>query len=364
MTETIKLNAVGDVMLGDFPLTLGFGVGSSIGKNDHVGLFDGITHVLKNCDICFGNLEVVLSNIGLKKKDIISSQMRGDPCFVEILKDAGFNVMSVANNHILQHGSGAFYDTIERLVQNGILPIGVADLNEKIKPQFIKKNGMNIGFLAYSFRPEKYWPEVLYAKSDINSIINDIQMTKSNCDVVVVSIHWGDEFVQYPSLEQIKIGRLFIDAGASLILGHHPHILQGLEYYKCGLIAYSLGNFVFDFWQNKFRKTFILHCELSKKGIENYNYTPVYIKSNYAPEIMDGKGNAELLQMVHTLSKKIQNITIESNFQEKIYKANVRKKLFINKVENRLFFLKNFFRYEPWVLRQSICRFIGERLIK
>lgn len=364
MKNKIKINAVGDVMLGDFPLTLGFGVKSSILKNTANGVFDEVKHVLKDCDICFGNLEAVLSDNGLKDNDITSGQMRGKPCFVEILKEAGFNVMSLANNHAMQHGSEAFIETRDVAARYGVSPVGVLGVDGRVIPHFVDVNGMRVCFLGYSLRPEKYNFPALYAQAKSDEIVDEIKIYKKICNVVILSLHWGDEFVGIPSPEQICNARSFVDAGASLVIGHHSHTIQGIEKYKNGLIAYSLGNFVFDFWQKKMRKTLILHCELSNDGVESFYISTVMIDKNFHPIILDGAESKKIVSLVDRLSLKIKKINTSSFLQKIKYKFAVKIVLMINKIENRVYFVRNLFKYEPWVVTQSFRNFLIARFNK
>ena len=362
MNTTIRLNAVGDVMLGDFPLTLGFGVRSSILKSNDSNIFNGVKHILRNCDICFGNLETVLSDKDLQQDNIRSVQMRGNPASVGMLKDAGFNVMSVANNHAMQHGPEAFTETIEMLDQGGIVPVGLARENGRVAPHFMKVKGIMVSFLAYSLRPEKYSSQILYAKSNFSEIVEDIKSCKKESDLVILSLHWGDEFVQVPSPAQIQVAHSFVDAGVSLLVGHHPHIMQGIEKYKNSVIAYSLGNFVFDFWQNRMRKTIILQCELSRNGIKSCEYTAAYIKRNYCPEIMNEKQSYDMSIMMKKLSNKIMITDAGSYCSQIKYDLNVKAALMFNKFENRLYFMRNILRYKKWVVSQSLKGFVKARI--
>jgi len=362
MTNIFRLNAVGDVMLGDFPLTLGFGVRSRILTDNGKDLFRNIKHILKNSDVCFGNLETVLSDQGIIEQDIRSFQMRGSPHFAGMLKDAGFNVMSVANNHAMQHGSAAFAETVDIMDDQGILPVGVAEADGRIVPRFIQVKGIKVCFLAYSMRPEKYCPSIFYASADTNAVCEDIRRYKEKCDVVIVSLHWGDEFVQVPSPTQVKDAHSFVDAGAALIIGHHPHVIQGIEKYNNAIIAYSLGNFVFDFWQKKMRETMILHCDLSCNGVEKYDVSTVYIDNDYSPELMTGKQRKYALSRLERLSLRIGKLDLNSESETRRYDMSVKIALLLNKLENRWFFLKSMGRYERWVTVQSLKGFIRARI--
>lgn len=360
--KTIKLTAVGDVMLGDFPLTLGFGVRSMIQRNASGCIFDEIKPIFQKSDLCFGNLECVLSDYGLIKRDLKSNQMRASPYFTDILGEAGFNVMSIANNHAMQHGPEAFTETKDRLVQKNIVPVGLACENGKVLPKIVELKDMRICFLGYSLRPEKYSLTALYARGGPDEILQDICENKVKSDVVIVSLHWGDEFVDAPSPQQVNLAHSFVDAGATIVLGHHPHVLQGIEKYRNALIAYSLGNFVFDFWQDKMKESIILQCEVSKEGLSSFNIVPVYINSLYQPTLLKGVKASALIKKVNSLSEIISLIKTNDLNEQKKYDRNVKKKEIINQVQNRLFFFRNFLRYERWIRNQSLKNFLMARI--
>ena len=244
--QTISLIAVGDIMLGDFPLTFGFGVRSMI--DNGTDIFKNVEQIFQNKDICFGNLECVLSDNNLNKSDIDSQILRGSPAAINILKKANFNVLAIANNHIMQHGETAFRETKALLEQAKILPVGVSEGESgKCVSQYLEVKGLKICFLGYSHRPEKYNKKKLYSHGGKEKIVEQIRECASLSDIVILSLHWGDEFINTPSIDQVVDAHAYVDAGASIILGHHPHILQGVERYNGAVIAYILGNFVFDF---------------------------------------------------------------------------------------------------------------------
>lgn len=353
----VKILAVGDVMLGELPILYGFGVRSSIENNPKDSIFSDVKPILDNSDICFGNLECVLSDFDYRSDDLIAGQMRGKPEYVGLLHDAGFSVMSIANNHIMQHGDKAFKDTQSLLENKGIGPAGLAGNNGGCIPQFFKIKGIDICVLAYCLRPEKYYKPVLYANSKLSHIMSEVNYNKKKCDMVIVSLHWGDEFIDIPSQDQIKDAHKLVDAGASIIIGHHPHILQGIEKYKHGVIAYSLGNFVFDFFQKRFRESMIVEFYLFNNKID-FNIIPIFIDENNRPRILDGV-NAEFLKdKIRKLSNKIEiNDTVEKDVYDNRV-ANLELKV---KLENRLYFIRNLFRYPGNIVIQSLINFIKIR---
>ena len=210
--------------------------------------------IFRQADLAFGNLECPLSTRG---KQI--NMFRGDPAVAEVLAEAGFDVISLANNHIFDYGEVAFFDTIACLQEKGIVPIGVGEnINEARTPKSVRVNGTTVAFLAYTqigpgftyTRVPQHWaatvelPGVAEARADY--IRMDVKRAKTEADLVIVSFHWGNEYVHYPTEHQKAWGRTALAAGADLVIGHHPHVLQGIEFGEKGVIAYSLGNFVFD----------------------------------------------------------------------------------------------------------------------
>ena len=353
----IKIVAVGDVMLGELPISYGFGVKSSIENKPEDSIFGDVKPILNNADICFGNLECVLSDFGYRTNDIIAGQMRGKPEYAGLLHDAGFNVMSVANNHIMQHGSEAFNDTQLLLKNKRIKPVGISDGNNECIPQFFKVKDLKVCFLAYCLKSEKYCKPILYANNKVSDIINEVDYHKKQCDLIIVSLHWGDEFIDIPSQDQIKDAHKIIDAGASIIIGHHPHILQGIEKYKHGVIAYSLGNFIFDFFQKRFRESMIIEFYLFDHKID-FNIIPIFLDKNHKPRILSDKNANCLKNKIKKISKKVK---LNNPIKKRSYNLKVKKLELKVKIENRLYFIKNLYKYPGNIAIQSLINFIKIR---
>lgn len=353
----VKLYAVGDVMLGDSPACFGFGVGSKIKENGPYFPFDNIRDVLADSDILFGNLETVLSHKKRNRWLLPRLYMRGDPGDIPALRDCSFKVMSISNNHMMQHGTEAFHDTVKRLESNSIYPIGMkSELPFHSKPFITKINDIKIGFLSYSLRPEEYRPkEVLYCLGEEEDINDDIHKLKKDVDFVIISIHWGDEYIKKPSPSQIAMARRIIDEGANIILGHHPHVLQGIESYKDGLIAYSLGNFVFDMWMPETRKSIILQIHLDKTGIVGFNVIPIRINRQYQPEVLNGddaisdlKEFEELCRIIEQASYTDQEYQIQVSEIFKNYRKSVKQNYKRNILKYNKFFLLQMFLLVIW----------------
>jgi poly-gamma-glutamate synthesis protein (capsule biosynthesis protein) len=285
--KTITLILTGDVMLDR-------GVEYMIekqGKGDFKFPFLKIADYFKKADIVFGNLEGVISDKGTKIGSIYS--FRANPKAVEGLVFAKFNVLSLANNHALDYGKAALEDCLAKLENSGISYVG-AGFNEKEAFSSIIKeiNGTKIGFLAYT----DLGPEVWRAKessgiawikdSDFEEIEKDIQEAKNNVDVLIVSLHSGEEYVQELTQFQLNFAEMALEAGADLITGHHPHVVQKDEEYEQKYVFYSLGNFIFD--QNFSEQTMqseIVEIKIEDKKITEVAIKQVKINEFFQPEI-------------------------------------------------------------------------------
>jgi len=241
---SLTLIFVGDVMLDR-------GVEYMVqekGGGDFKWPFLRIADYLKKADILFGNLESVISDIGLRVGSIYS--FRAEPEAIEGLTYAGFDILSVANNHIFDYGRAAMEDSFKRLKEAGIEYIGGGFSEEEARSPAIKDiKGTKIAYLAYTNLGSEYFAAT-EDRSGIawldERITEDIKTSKKKADIVTVSMHFGEEYQSQPTLEQKYFAHLAIDTGADLVIGHHPHIIQPIERYKEGYIIYSLGNFVFD----------------------------------------------------------------------------------------------------------------------
>lgn len=241
--QDVSLVFVGDIMLS-----------RNIGKimqerSDWTHHFRQVAPLLREADLTFGNLEGPISARGENMGSRYS--FRADPRSGEGLTYAGFDVLSIANNHVWDYGSEAFADTLRILKESGIGPVGGgANYPEAHAPLIKEVRETRIAFLAYtnliprSRTSRDARPAVAFL--DIDTVTADVRNAKREADIVAVSFHWGEEYKTKRNAEQERIAKAAIDEGASLVIGHHPHVVQELERYREGYIAYSLGNFVFD----------------------------------------------------------------------------------------------------------------------
>lgn len=196
-------------------------------------------------------------------------------------------------------------------------------MNQAIRTIGTKK----VAFLSWSLLPDVYWkdldPAAFYnVTADFEPIKRDIQSARSRADYVVVLLHWGNEFCTAPSSRQRTMAHALIDCGANVLIGHHPHVLQPIEMYRGGLIAYSLGNFVMDYWKGDTQISAILEVTLGETV--KYRAIPVRICGRtYRPTIArDGDS-------VNTVKRKLEELVVldESAYAEAVYKARTRARL-------------------------------------
>jgi len=222
------------------------------GKGDFRFPFLKIAEELQKADILFGNLEGVISDKGIKVGSIYS--FRADPNAIEGLSFAGFNVLSLANNHAFDYTREALEDCLTKLSTAGIGYVGAGFTEKEAYSPLIKEiKGTKIAFLAYTNLGPEAWKATetksgiaWISEKEINKIKEDIKSAKESADILIVSLHSGEEYSNEPTLFQIEFSKMAIDAGADLIVGHHPHVIQPNEKYGNGYIFYSLGNFIFD----------------------------------------------------------------------------------------------------------------------
>lgn len=270
--------------------------------------FGGVKEVLQNKDILFGNLETALSNSDKQSEKAVV--LGTSPDKVKYLKDAGFDIINLANNHIMDLGAEGFHDTLEVLRKDRFTFIGA---NDGPTPSYyiLERQGIRLGFLGYcnggiNLPEEKVWIN----RIELENIIKEIKVIKAQCDFVIVSLHWGTENVFYPSPKQIDFAHKLVDAGATVILGHHPHVIQGIEQYKGGLIAYSLGNFQFHYLdKEKTNESIIIYLIFDKERLVDYKIIPIAIDKDFVPRVANEK-QKEILTFIDTISQPIRNGTV------------------------------------------------------
>ncbi len=261
-------------------------------KVDYRLPFLAMADFLKEADITFANLENPVSLRGIKVGSIYS--FRADPKVIEGLKYAGFDIVSIANNHMWDYGREAFLDTMTHLASAGIDFVGGGHNFEEAHRPIIKDvNGTRVAFLAYT----EFLQNVIARETsvgltnwDMEQIKKDINTAKSEADLVAVSFHWGEEYKTKHNLKQEQVAKAMIDAGADLIIGHHPHVVQEVEQYKNGWIAYSLGNFVFDqTFSKETMESLALKVKIDDGKISAVESIPIQISKDFQPALLSDK---------------------------------------------------------------------------
>lgn len=233
---------------------------------------------LKEADFAFCNLEAPLSLRGYSAGR--QWNFRAAPRSVEALVKTGFSVVSLANNHILDYGDDALSDTLYHLKKAGIQHSGISSDGDLHRPVFLEANGIRLALLSYSnvYPGDYYRARLKPVRGTCERLQRDIEEARQEADHVAVSIHWGEEYATSVSAEQRKLGRFMIDCGATVVLGHHPHVLQEVEEYGDGIIFYSLGNFLFKQGSLRTRETRIYTLFLNKEGVKRVSYMPIEFK--------------------------------------------------------------------------------------
>lgn len=336
--QRVRLLAVGDVI---------------VNRSNPGSAFDLSRDLLSRADMVFGNCESVYASSGSRNPGA-RTEIRGTPESVDAIAAAGFNVMSFANNHHMDSGLDAFAATIDRLKGRGIGVCGAgSDLESSRRPAILTAKNIRVAFLGYSsillsgyaattnrpgcapLRIHTYYemsepeqpgcPAKTFTtpnQDDLKALVADVRAAKQEADFVVVTPHWGIHFLPAVLADyQSVVAKAAIDAGADLVLGHHQHILKGIEVYRGKVIFHGLGNFVADFAIDSYvkqiaggdtlqvlkdihgeyafgpregyptlpfhpeaRMTLIAQCEITSHGIEEVSFVPCLINPDGQPE--------------------------------------------------------------------------------
>jgi poly-gamma-glutamate synthesis protein (capsule biosynthesis protein) len=303
--NSIKIAFVGDVSLSG---TIRDNVGSQLVDNSIKKIFD-------QSNLVIGNFESVIAKDKESNGQFLSHEESA-----KILKNSGFTHLSLANNHIYDYGEEGFINTKKSLESNGIGVLGLKR-NEGINCTltFIEKRGVKIGILGAGWtkinQQRSYRTEFFeYDKQAINRIIRE---NASLVDHLILYVHKGKMFLNHPSPKDMEDFKDFRKLGANVIVGHHPHVLQGLSGNQDHLIAYSLGNFLFDSNEGNFFTPFswkerhqggILRIALSKGQIDNSLFFPTVNKNNEKSEIADKDYADHTLNRLRIISSEIGNL--------------------------------------------------------
>ena len=295
------LLAVGDINLGRK-------AGKTILDGDIDFAFEKVSDIISWADIAFANLESTISDQnGVTRRGVW--RFTAPPEAAESLANAGFDVVSLANNHVWDFGEEALFETHTHLDRVGIKYTGTGeDLDSAYTPAMFEVNGIKIAFFAvtnifnYGEYPDHDAFDYL-AWIDTERLSKEIAGVRETSDLVVVSAHWDREYKDRPWDSTVNIAHEIADSGADIILGHHPHVPQGIEIYNDTFIIYSLGNFAFhqtskdSIWK---KRSIILVLTLTRDGVKSYEMIPVV--TGFQPEVAEGDLAEEILAHIEDIS--------------------------------------------------------------
>ncbi|MCP9613014.1 CapA family protein [Coprobacter tertius] len=339
------LRIVGDINLTDGFFDTGFGIGSRMAKGE-----DPFRYLKRrDGDFWIGNLECVCADISIEK-GLYGRQFIVSPEHLKQIRH--FDLYGVANNHVMQHGEEAYKSMLQYIRTVGSQYVGSAT---KKSFTFVHQ-GRNVGIIAFSQRPENFSKNPLYwSMPEYEKIVIELQLI-ADCDFKIAYIHWGNEFIGYPYNDQQQFAHWLVDIGFDLVVGMHPHVLQGYEIYRNKYIFYSLGNFVFNMPWEPTKYSIVLNVDLSDKPAISYDYIhigndcfPVYILSEEVPE---------------RLRFEYLNRFILLNRENELYYKTVFKSMNTYRIHNYIGILKNIFRYKYSDFQVIFFDFLKRRMAK
>lgn len=301
--DEITLLFVGDVMMG--------------GRMVEVIRREGVEYpykeskdILQSGDLAFCNLEAPFGRGGKPSQKKYTFLV--PPEFGEGLLYAGFDGVSLANNHTMDYGMTGLLSTLALLDKKGIHYTGAGrNIEEARTPAIFEVKGVRIAFLSYS----RTFPIRFYAtpkrggtaQGKEEYLMEDIEKAKRSADLVIVSFHWGGEKEKAPKYYMKELAHLAIQEGADCVVGHHPHVVQGIERYQNGIIAYSLGNFAFGSFSEKV-SGIIFKIIITKEGWKRAEVIPIEVnnfKVNLQPKVMEGESARKELIRIAELSNPL-----------------------------------------------------------
>lgn len=334
----------GDVSLTDGYFNVGFGTSSKVTKGKNP--FDNIQK--DKSDIWVGNFEGVASRLSCNN-GYASKVFRIHPDALS--KVSLFDIYGFANNHAMQHGAEAYWQTVDNLKKQGCDVFGTQKQKSKVleyKKRKVSITGINFRIDEFSEAP-CYWhnPEYIDIQREIRSLPNEAYK--------VLFVHWGNEYINRPSSAQKKFAHWLIDAGFDLIIGMHPHVLQGFEQYKQGRIYYSLGNFVFDMPSEACRWGAIVGLDFSENGDPAFSEKYVRIDEKGYPSM------ASPAEVPHQYRFEYLNqCLIKEDNSEPYHRETLRGYLIYRKA-NRINILKDIVRH-PKEMMNVVIDFIKRKI--
>ena len=288
------------VFLGD--VALGRSMEAQLARYGPAYPWSGLGPLLGEADLAVANLEGVLTTQG-KPLDK-SYLMRAHPQWGESLVKAGLDLVTLANNHALDYGQAGLDETLATLEDLDLATVGAGETREAAhEPARVTLNGVRVAVLGYAAARWNGSPDVpatdRIAWAEPDTVRAGVRAVRDEVDVVVVLLHAGTEYANDPTPDQVSVARAAIDAGAELVVGHHPHVTQTVERYGNGLIVYSLGDALFDIPRQAAMRGHLLRVQVIPEGLARAELWPFWIDDAIRPRVLTGSDGTPRVRVVY-----------------------------------------------------------------
>jgi poly-gamma-glutamate capsule biosynthesis protein CapA/YwtB (metallophosphatase superfamily) len=298
----IRLAFLGDILLGG-------GLAGVIADRGADYPWRHAAFMLQAADLALGNLETSVTTSGSPAKKTYT--FRSHPDTLRGAARAGIDVLTLANNHSLDFGPEALLESIGHVKAAGIYPVGAGqDAAEAFSPVIVAVKGLKVAVFGFTrVIPVPEWAAGeghagLAAGYDPKPVIAALDAVRTKVDIIIVLFHWGEERQETPRPMDISLARAMIGHGATIVVGHHPHVLQGIDLHDGNLIAYSLGNFIFTTVDRRLnQETGILAVRAKRSGVTGAHFTPLYIAEGQ-PRPVTGREGERILARLDQLSRR------------------------------------------------------------
>lgn len=319
-SHTILYRAGGDSILAS-------GVAQHIEWAD--SSFVEIANMMHSADIAHLHFEHMFSTKTEPYSPHVQRQLRSDPQLWHMWRELGIDVMDLASNHTLDWGATGITETRELLSRAEIDSVGAGqNLAEATTPVIVERNGIRLGFLGYSAKATYFHATLTSpgaAPFRLAEVIPTIKELKKRVHHVIIAVHWGIEFTEYPLPGDRAAAQAMVEAGASVVIGTHPHVPQGIEVYRNGIICYSLGHFLYDPLSDESPSPkmmeqrysgLLLECWFTEDRIAEALAYPLQISKTSLPAIARGEGGERLCQCILSLSRDLDSKVGSAGFYE------------------------------------------------
>ncbi len=283
------------------------------GDSDY--LYDEVREIITQADLAVGTLNATISDYPPRTGCVPTYVLVGGSENADALERAGFDLMSVATNHIKNCGLSncgdrAFFDTLDNLRRVGITPIGAGEnLGQAMEPVVVEVNGVRYGFISLGqLEPNVFAGEdspgiAVLTEGNLRAAVS---AARTVSDVVIVMPHWGPEDVPTPNYSQLDLAQIAVEAGADLVVGNHTHVVQAIQEIDGVLVFYGLGNFVFDQdWARDHQQGVILLVSFQGTELVDYKFVPTHVDVDGRVHIAGEQEAAEILARIEEASRRL-----------------------------------------------------------